>query len=143
MPLYEFQCPKCKGIREEVLHMNEVPDAGTECPQYPCTACGTVTVRIFSATHVAVLKTQEVYHKNPRRHMEKIQEVMNEPLTTAEIKEGTALLKEREKQLEKPEGTLTTGRPAPKSKKEFEEKIVPVAKKRAADSRAMRGRSWK
>jgi 1-acyl-sn-glycerol-3-phosphate acyltransferase len=87
--------------------------------------------------------SQEVYHKNPRRHLEKIQEVMAEPVTNAEIKEGTAMLKEREKLMNKPEGTLTTGRPAPKSKEEFENKIKPLAKKRAQDSRASRGeRQW-
>lgn len=144
MPLYEFKCPKCGLIREEVLTMAESPSVGTECPQFACPDCALPTVRIFSTTQGVVVKySQEVYHKNPRRHLEKIQEVMDEPLTTSEIREGKAMLAEREKKLNKPEGTLTTGRQAPKTKEEFDKKVAPVAKRRAAESRQARGeKSW-
>ena len=64
---------------------------------------------------------------------------MDEPITPEEVAVGTELLRQREKILDKPAGTLTTGRPAPASQKEFDTKVRPVAAKRAKLSKQMRG----
>lgn len=42
MPIYEFRCPKCKKIIEEMFPMNKNPDS-TTCK------CGSKAIKILSA----------------------------------------------------------------------------------------------
>ena len=141
MPAYEFFCPVCDRVTLGVFSMSDAPVVGEPCSEVPCDDCGLAMIRRFSSgIRVATPKPNDVYHKNPRRQAEKIAEVLDEPLTNEEIKVGRELMKERERALDKPEGTLTTGRPAPKSQKEFDERVRPVASKRAKMSKSMRSK---
>jgi hypothetical protein len=94
--------------------------------------------RKFSNFLVAVLKPKDIASKNPKRQMEKALALMDEPISRSEMREGKEMLREREQQLEKPPGTLTGERAAPKSRKDFEERVRPIASKRAKLSRQMR-----
>ena len=142
MPMYEFQCDLCGRIDSKVFPMLDAPRVGWIVDgDKDLVCCGESMVRIYSrGILVAVLKPQNIEEKRPQKQLEKTLEAMNEPLSLTEIREGKALLAEREKQLGKPEGTLTTGRPKPVDQKDFDERVKPVAAARAKASRAQRSK---
>ncbi len=139
MPAYEFRCPECDYVDIYWFPMSAAPVVGATVDDLLCANCNKRgLVRIFSRPVAMVKLNKHVEYKREKRQMDAIQEVMNEPVTQEDVEVGTELLREREKELEKPTGTLTTGRPAPKDRKDFEERVVPMVKKHAKRSQEMR-----
>ena len=76
MPLYEFECPKCEGKREEVIKLD---DLYAHSGNVVCDECKVYMRRIMSApaftfggsygkikTSELIRKRNEDYHKSPK-----------------------------------------------------------------------------
>jgi len=72
MPLYEYDCPKCK-TRTEHLH------GYNKKPKLKCPACSTLLVKRFSLTSSIIIKQSFKAVSNPRWLDKKIEKIRANP----------------------------------------------------------------
>jgi len=70
MPTYDYYCDKC-DIKEEYIH------GISESPEYKCSECGTVMVRLFSTNSTGFIfkgGTPAIHYREKRNRMKKREE---------------------------------------------------------------------
>ena len=122
MPLYDFECA-CGKHFQQSFSMADVPTG------IPCT-CGSTAAKII--TGCALIKGGTTQELRRQDEFDRILQLMDEPASDSEIQTGKEMLKERERMLGKPEGSLSGD--YPKEQVEVESKLN-VGKMRAAIDR--------
>lgn len=72
MPIYEYECPKCKITTEHLHGYNAQPDL-------KCETCGTSLVRQFSLTSSIIIKPSFRAISNPKWLDKKIEKIRANP----------------------------------------------------------------
>lgn len=62
---YDYQCPDCKKIEEQIHGMSENPE-------YKCSVCGTVMIKVFAPTRFIMRGgTEAIHYREKRNHLKK------------------------------------------------------------------------